>query len=64
VPYPAWSPAEINTAATDQAKQIARDLRAQQRLVAPEREIVALIAYLQKLGKFEPVTPHGSAAAP
>jgi cytochrome c oxidase cbb3-type subunit I/II len=60
VPYPAWSAAEINAAATDQAKQVARDLRAQQRLVAPEREIVALIAYLQKLGKSEAVAPAGA----
>ena len=64
VPYPAWSAAEINAAATDQAKQIARDLRAQQRLVAPEREIVAMIAYLQKLGKSESVPPRLAFAAP
>ena len=64
VPYPARSAAEINAAATDQAKQIVRDLRAQQRLVAPEREIVALIAYLQKLGKSESVPPRLAFAAP
>jgi cytochrome c oxidase cbb3-type subunit I/II len=57
VPYPAWTAADVSAAAADQARQITRDLRAQQRLVAPERELVALIAYLQKLGKFEPVTP-------
>jgi cytochrome c oxidase cbb3-type subunit I/II len=55
VPYPAQSAEEISAAAMDQAKKIASDLRAQQRLVAPEREVVALIAYLQKLGKFESV---------
>jgi cytochrome c oxidase cbb3-type subunit I/II len=60
VPYPAWSATEINATATDQAKQIARDLRAQQRLVAPEREVVALIAYLQKLGMSEAVAPAGA----
>jgi len=56
VPYPAWSAAEIEAAAMDQAKQITRDLRTQERLVAPDREIVSLIAYLQKLGKYESVT--------
>jgi cytochrome c oxidase cbb3-type subunit I/II len=64
VPYPAMSADEISAAAMDQARQIARDLRTQQRLIAPEREIVALIAYLQKLGKFEPVGSTGAAGAP
>jgi len=64
VPYPVSSAAEVKAAATDQAKQIARDLRMQERLVAPEREIVALIAYLQKLGKFEPVPVRVPAALP
>jgi cytochrome c oxidase cbb3-type subunit I/II len=63
VPYPAWSAAEIKAAAMDQAKRIARDLRTQERLVAPDREIVALIAYLQKLGKYESVAPPSIAAA-
>jgi cytochrome c oxidase cbb3-type subunit I/II len=62
VPYPAWSAAEIKAAAMDQAKRIARDLRTQERLVAPDREIVALIAYLQKLGKYESVTSPAIAA--
>jgi cytochrome c oxidase cbb3-type subunit I/II len=56
VPFPAWSPAVIDTLAREQAKQIAKDLQAQGRYVAPDREIVALIAYLQRLGKFTPVT--------
>jgi cytochrome c oxidase cbb3-type subunit I/II len=64
VPYPPWSAAEIEALAMDQAKQVSRDLRAQQRLIAPEREIVALIAYLQKLGKFEPVQVRVPAAPP
>ena len=62
VPYPAWSPAEIFAAADVQAKAIADDLRAAGTSVAPDREIVALIAYLQKLGKFETVAPAKSAA--
>jgi cytochrome c oxidase cbb3-type subunit I/II len=64
VPYPSWSAAEITAAADRQAQQIARDLRAQQRLVAPEKEIVAVIAYLQKLGQSVPVQPRVAVAAP
>jgi len=40
-----------------QEKEIATDLRASGAYVAPDREIVALIAYLQKLGKYEAVAP-------
>jgi cytochrome c oxidase cbb3-type subunit I/II len=58
VPFPDWSPAAIDTLATDQAKTIARDLRAQGRYIEPGKEIVALIAYLQCLGqKSHAVTP-------
>jgi len=51
VPYPSWSPALIDTLAKEQAKDIAKELRAQGRYVDPDREVVALIAYLQSLGK-------------
>jgi cytochrome c oxidase cbb3-type subunit I/II len=62
VPFPNWSPALIDTLARGQARDIAKDLQAQGRYVAPDREIVALIAYLQSLGKkWEPAT--GTAAA-
>jgi cytochrome c oxidase cbb3-type subunit I/II len=55
VPYPAWPPATIDALARDQAREIARELRDQGRYVDPDREIVALIAYLQSLGrKWEP----------
>jgi cytochrome c oxidase cbb3-type subunit I/II len=63
VPYPSWSAGEIAAAASGQAKEIARDLRTQQRLSAPEKEIVALIAYLQKLGRSVRV-PTTAARAP
>ncbi len=62
VPYPAWSPAEVFADADAQAKAIADDLRAAGTSVAPDRAIVALIAYLQKLGKFETVAPAKSSA--
>jgi cytochrome c oxidase cbb3-type subunit I/II len=51
VPYPAMSPAEIAANVDIQSKAIAADLRAAGAEVAADREIVALIAYLQKLGK-------------
>jgi cytochrome c oxidase cbb3-type subunit I/II len=57
VPYPAWSPAEVFASVDAQAKAIADDLRAAGTSAAPDREIIALIAYLQKLGKFEAVAP-------
>ena len=62
VPYPAWSPAEVFANVDAQAKIIADDLRAAGTSVAPDREIIALIAYLQKLGKFEAVVPAKAAA--
>ncbi len=64
VPYPPWSAADIAAAAQAQAKQITAELRVQQRLVEPDREIVALIAYLQKLGRSVPVPARMTAAQP
>ncbi|MBS0632597.1 MAG: cytochrome-c oxidase, cbb3-type subunit I [Verrucomicrobia bacterium] len=51
VPFPAWSPAMIDSLAKEQAKAIAKELRAEGRYVDPDKEVVALIAYLQSLGK-------------
>ncbi len=51
VPYPSWSNNMIDTLAREQAKEIARDLQAQGRYVDADREIIALTAYLQSLGK-------------
>jgi cytochrome c oxidase cbb3-type subunit I/II len=51
VPFPNWAPAEIDRLAREQAKAIAQELKAGGRYVDPDREIVALIAYLQSLGK-------------
>ena len=53
VPYPNWTPEQIATRVTGQAKSIAVDLRSAGAYVAPEKEVVALIAYLQSLGKSE-----------
>jgi cytochrome c oxidase cbb3-type subunit I/II len=57
VPYPQWAAEDITAQVQTQAKTISDDLRTSQAYVAPDREIVALIAYLQKLGKFEKVAP-------
>ena len=51
VPFPSWSPTMIDTLAHEQAKQIAADLKVSGRYVEPDKEIVALISYLQCLGK-------------
>jgi cytochrome c oxidase cbb3-type subunit I/II len=51
VPFPDWTPATIDRLAKDQAKQVAADLRTQGKFIAPDKEIVALVAYLQCLGK-------------
>ncbi len=57
VPFPNWAPAEIDRLAKEQAKEISKELRAEGRYVDPDREMVALIAYLQSLGKkWEPTT--------
>ena len=61
VPFPAWSPAEIDDLAKAQAKQIAKDLKEQGRYIDADKEIVALIAYLQSLGKTS--SPTGAVTA-
>jgi len=57
VPYGPLSAQQIFDSVDLQAKGIAKDLRAAGAYVAPEKEIVALIAYLQTLGHSVPVTP-------
>ncbi len=55
VPYPEWAAEDIAAQVGAQSQAIVDDLRASQAYVAPEKEIVALIAFLQKLGKYEAV---------
>ncbi|MEO5960234.1 MAG: cbb3-type cytochrome c oxidase subunit II, partial [Opitutaceae bacterium] len=57
VPYPNWTPAQIDQRVADQARAISADLRTAGAFLAPEKEMVALIAYLQVLGKSENVKP-------
>jgi cytochrome c oxidase cbb3-type subunit I/II len=60
VPYPKWTDAEIAENVGRQEQAIVADLRASGASVPPDREIVALIAYLQTLGRSE--TPPKTAA--
>lgn len=53
VPYPDWSDEEVLAHVEEQAMEIVRDLETNFRSTAPDTEIVALIAYLQKLGASE-----------
>ncbi|HVU32784.1 MAG TPA: cytochrome-c oxidase, cbb3-type subunit I [Opitutaceae bacterium] len=55
VPYPDWSKDQITASVGAEAKGIAEDLRAAGAYVAPDREIIALIAYLQHLGTYEKI---------
>ncbi len=55
VPYPEQTPAEVRAQVDLQARAIADDLRAAGATVEPGREIIALIAYLQRLGRSEEV---------
>jgi cytochrome c oxidase cbb3-type subunit I/II len=57
VPYPVWNDAEIESSCSTQAGLIVDDLKKAGAEVPSDREIVALISYLQKLGKSEKVTP-------
>ena len=52
VPYPAMTRDVIEQSALEQGIEIAKDLRARGAFVDPEKQIIAMIAYLQKLGHF------------
>ncbi len=56
VPYPDQSPAAIFASVDEQSKAIVADLKTAGIKVDKDREIIALIAYLQKVGKSEAVT--------
>ena len=55
VPYPEWTDEQIADSVAKQEAQIAADLKKSGAYVAPEKEIIALISYLQHLGKYEDV---------
>ncbi len=55
VPFPPMTAEDIKASADAEAAQIVADLKAQGGIIEPDKEIVALIAYLQQLGKSRPV---------
>ncbi|MCC6354960.1 MAG: cytochrome-c oxidase, cbb3-type subunit I [Verrucomicrobiae bacterium] len=63
VPYPERSAEQLRGEAMAEAKVIADELGKSGASVEPDAEIVALIAYLQQLGKSEKVTKAKTAAA-
>ena len=63
VPYPNWTPEQIQTRVTEQATHIATELRSAGAYVDPNTEIVALVAYLQHVGKYEEVPVSETKAA-
>jgi cytochrome c oxidase cbb3-type subunit I/II len=64
VPYPEWSEEEIRESVASQAEGIARDLQSKGRLLQPNTEMTAMIAYMQKLGAYEIREAQASAANP
>ncbi|MGA3006643.1 MAG: cbb3-type cytochrome c oxidase subunit II, partial [Opitutaceae bacterium] len=64
VPYPLWNDAQIAALTAAQQKQIADDLRAAGAYIKPGKEVIALIAYIQKLGRYETVKPHDADPRP
>jgi cytochrome c oxidase cbb3-type subunit I/II len=55
VPFAPMTPGEIAQSVKDQSEAVARELRKEGNFIEPDREIVALIAYLQQLGKYDVV---------
>ena len=55
VPYPVMDGTSIKMKALEQGSQIAKDLQASGVEVRPDSEMVAVIAYLQKLGAYDEV---------
>jgi cytochrome c oxidase cbb3-type subunit I/II len=55
VPYPPMDGTEIKMKALEQGAKIATELKKSNIVVRPDSEMVAIIAYLQKLGQFDAV---------
>ncbi len=62
-PFAEMTDEEIQASVDAQAAEIAENLKADGIYVAPEKQIVALIAYLQQLGSYEEVNPATAGAA-
>ena len=55
VPYPEMTAEDIQADVDAQASEIAERLKAEGIYISPDKEIIALIAYLQQLGNYETV---------
>ena len=64
VPYPPRSPDAILQSCIDQAQGITEDLAKNGIKIGPEKEVIAVIAYLQQLGKYNEPAPAAPAASP
>ncbi len=64
VPYPPRSPDAIRQACIEQAQGITEDLSKNGIKIGPEKEVIAVIAYLQQLGKYNEPAPAAPAASP
>ncbi|MBE2204154.1 MAG: cytochrome-c oxidase, cbb3-type subunit I [Chthoniobacterales bacterium] len=65
VPFPPRSPADIRQSCIDQGQRITEDLASGGIKISPDKEIIALIAYLQQLGKYDdPTAAPAASAAP
>ena len=61
VPFEPMTPEQINAACLEQGQAIVDDLAKNDIRISPDKEIIAVIAYLQQLGKYAP--PANTAAA-
>jgi cytochrome c oxidase cbb3-type subunit I/II len=57
VPFPPRTAEEIHKDAIAQGQVIVDDLKKSGIKISPDREIIAMIAYLQQLGKYAPKPP-------
>ena len=64
VPFKETTQAEIAESCRVQGEAIVADLKTAGAETTPDRQIVALIAYMQKLGKSEVVAPEQKSAHP
>jgi cytochrome c oxidase cbb3-type subunit I/II len=64
VPFPPRSPDAIKEAVLEQGRTITADLATSGIKISPDREIIAVIAYLQQLGKYNEPAPAAPAPSP
>lgn len=53
VPYPDWDEDEIRSSVAKQAEELSKDLQSKGKVLEPNTQLTALIAYIQKLGAYE-----------